>query len=100
MALDIEMFQRGIGASGYSVMGRIALAAGILTSTGTLAMLILTRLNVRGRAVIAPSGAMTSISLQCPKCGKQQVIPLLEPTRCQCGLQISVRVNVGEDSAA
>ncbi len=97
-ALDIEMFQRASGSAGFSVIGRVALAAGILTSTGTLALLIFTRLNTRPGRAVTPSGALTCIWLQCPKCGKQQVIPLLEPARCGCGLQISVQVDDAVES--
>ena len=76
IALDIEMFQSGSVLRGYSVIGRVALAAGILTSTGTLALLIFARLNARPGRDVTNSGELTLIRLQCPRCGKQQAIPL------------------------
>jgi hypothetical protein len=90
-ALDTEMWINDAGR--LTFVGRVALAAGIVTSTGTLAMAIFTRLNQSASGAPRPrDGAPAQIALTCPQCGKSQTIPLDEPFRCDCGVQIRVQI--------
>jgi hypothetical protein len=74
---------------------RLAAAAGICSACGSIAIVILARINRRMDAGVsfAPKD-LTTITVLCPACQKKQSLPLGEPfTHCaNCKLLISVRV--------
>ncbi|MFK8115133.1 MAG: hypothetical protein AB8B91_23225 [Rubripirellula sp.] len=97
ITLDIEMFVRPSSSNLLSLFGRIALASGILASTGTLAMVILHRLNRSSRVTQREAGAgeLSEVSLTCPGCGQQRIVTVGASTPCQCGVRVVVTVEVG-----
>jgi len=74
------------------MLGRLAGAAAIIAGCGTLALLVLARIN----RSLAPPGTTTSdvgeIALVCPLCGKRQKVPIGEGRCPGCGLGISIRL--------
>jgi hypothetical protein len=73
------------------MVGRFTEAAGIIAACGTLALLVLARIN---RKVDAEPGAgdLDEVSLVCPRCRKRQSLPVGNSTCASCGLRISIRV--------
>lgn len=92
VALDAELLLDPPSSRGISLLGRIALASGIIASTGTLALLILTRLNRSVAPIVTANGEISTIELSCPSCGMPQTVPLGESACHQCGLRFSIRV--------
>jgi hypothetical protein len=90
--LDLEV----IFAPGYgiSVLGRIAGAAAIVASCGSLALLIFARLNRTVELVSAgvPFAEITHVSMTCPRCHKRLQLPI-GPADCGgCGLRITTAI--------
>mgnify|MGYP003867046843 CR=1 FL=1 len=76
---------------------RLIAGATIVTISGTLAVVVLAMLNRRSlrRADSVAAGTLLSaISLQCPRCGKQQTLALGEGRCSDCRLIIHTRVEV------
>jgi hypothetical protein len=74
------------------MLGRLAGAAAIIAGCGTLALLILARIN---RGVVRPGVATSEvreIALVCPLCGTKQTIPIGDGRCAGCGLGIAVRL--------
>jgi len=72
------------------VLLRLSGACAILAGCGTLAMLVLARLN---RKVTAPTAAVSElkqIALACPLCGKKQTLAAGQDQCSDCGLIIAV----------
>ncbi len=90
VALDADLFLTVGRSHGISMLGRVALASGILASTGTLALMILTRLN---RSVTATIGPISSVDLCCPRCGKRRNAPLGRSTCESCGVSITIAID-------
>jgi len=92
VSLDLDLLLSASKGRQISVLARVALASGILSSCGTLALIILACLNraVHHRTV---EGQWTSIALSCPRCGKRQTISLEDAACCRCGLRIQVHVD-------
>ncbi len=84
---------------GISTLGRIALASGILASTGTLALLILTRLN-RSGTFDSTAGPPTCIELRCPRCGKSRTSPFGVSVCDHCGQELDVTLLATDDATA
>ena len=76
-------------ASGISMLGRIAGAGGVVASCGTLALMVLARLN-RRRHGDTVGGEVTEVTLFCPQCGKKQTLALGGAECSRCGLTIQV----------
>lgn len=92
VAFDLEIVMTNYRRAGISLLGRVALASGILASTGSLAMLILARLSRRRQQIAVSPHAITSVFLSCPRCGRQQSV-ILENGRCQqCELSIQITI--------
>jgi hypothetical protein len=81
---------------GISFLGRVAGAGGVVSSCGTLALLIAARL----QQYASPSslqgikeGELTEIMLYCPGCGKKQTIAMgaAKCEKCEMLIQISVK---------
>jgi hypothetical protein len=75
-----------------NILPRLAAACGIVAGCGTLALIILARLN---RKFIVPPNAMTGVSditLFCPICRKKQTVPLNGAACDECRVLIHVRV--------
>jgi len=91
VSLDLDLLFSLSKGGQISALGRVALASGILSSCGTLALVILACLNraVGHRAV---EGQWTSITISCPRCGKRQTIPLEDAACSRCQLRIQVHV--------
>lgn len=72
-------------------VGRLIQAAGIIASCGTLALLVLARIN---RKVDVEPGSVDlgEISLVCPRCRRKQSLPVGNSICASCGLRISIRV--------
>ena len=89
--LDLEIYLAP--SRGISILGRVAGAAGILASCGSLALVVLARLN-RSRDYESPSGQLeiTHITLFCPRCRKKQSIALGEAECSGCGIMIRVDI--------
>lgn len=74
-----------------SFLGRVAGAAAVVTSCGSLALLVLLRLNTQV-AVVEPNAEVTSVVLYCPGCGKKQTMALSGDQCRHCGLRINIAV--------
>jgi len=74
-----------------STLGRLAGAAGVLTGCGSLALLVLARLN---RAVDLEPGSidMVEMTVICPRCRKKQTVPIGDGRCGACDLRINIRV--------
>ena len=75
-----------------STLGRVALAAGILGSCGTLALIILASLNRLADHPRPATAQLADITVFCPKCGRKQTLSLGEAACNRCRLRIYVRV--------
>ena len=73
------------------LVGRFIEAAGIIASCGTLALLVLARIN---RKVDVEPGSieLAEVVLFCPRCRRKQALPVGNSTCASCGLRISIRV--------
>jgi hypothetical protein len=70
---------------------RLVAAGMILTACGSLALMVLARLN-RGVELEAATTDITEITIVCPRCRKKQDLPI-GPAACgACGLRITTRV--------
>ena len=88
MAASEELFSIPL-ADGLA--GRLAGAAGILTACGTIALLVLLRIN-RGVDYEPISLDTAGIDLTCPRCRKRQTVRMGQSSCAACGLRISIRV--------
>lgn len=70
---------------------RITAAGGIVTGCGTLAILVLARLNRRPDLESVSTDAR-DMTVVCPRCNKKQSINLGASACAACGLRISIRV--------
>jgi hypothetical protein len=92
VCLDIDVLFSLSDGPGISIVARIALAAGILASCGTLGLVLLTGLNrIMGHHRVE-AGPADSIGITCPQCGKRQTIALGDACCCRCQLRIQVRI--------
>ncbi|MBX3406641.1 MAG: zinc ribbon domain-containing protein [Phycisphaeraceae bacterium] len=85
---------------------RFTAGASIVTISGTLAVIVLALLNRRAMRKVAyaartvrnsdgaPGALLTSIALCCPRCRKEQTLPLGEAACIECRLIIHTRVEV------
>jgi hypothetical protein len=73
------------------MLTRIMAALLILAACGSLALVVLTRLN-RGVDLEEATGSFTHIALQCPRCHKKQSLPLGDAQCTDCGLRITTRI--------
>ncbi|MCE9592408.1 MAG: hypothetical protein K8S99_18030 [Planctomycetes bacterium] len=71
---------------------RAAAALGIIASCGTLAVVVLNRLNRGVTLERGTPGEFHDIALTCPRCNRKQTLPLGEALCADCGLRISVQV--------
>ena len=74
------------------MLGRLAGATAIIAGCGTLALLILARINQRIVPVAAALADLREIMLTCPRCRSKQTIALGSGKCGTCGLVIQVRV--------
>jgi hypothetical protein len=78
------------------MLGRLAGAAAIIAGCGTLALLILARINRRIAPVAANLADLREITLTCPRCRATQTIAIGLGECGACGLVIQVRVQEPE----
>jgi hypothetical protein len=78
------------------MLGRLAGAAAIIAGCGTLALLILARINQRIVPVAATLADLREIALTCPRCRAKQTITMGSGKCRACGLLIQVRVQQPE----
>jgi hypothetical protein len=78
------------------MLGRLAGATAIIAGCGTLALLILARINQRIVSAAATLADLREISLTCPRCRAKQTISLGSGKCGACGLVIQVRVQEPE----
>lgn len=79
------------------LLGRMAGAAAIITGCGTLALLVLTRVQRRGPPEVAWTRAQVSeIALICPRCAAKQTLSLGMSHCTKCGLLIELHVHETE----
>jgi hypothetical protein len=78
------------------LLGRLAGATAIIAGCGTLALLILARINQRLVPVAATLTNLHEIMLTCPRCGAKQTIAIGSGECKACGLVIQVRVQEPE----
>ncbi len=74
------------------LLGRLAGAAAIVGGCGTLALLILARINQRTAPAAAKVADLREITLTCPRCRARQTISIGSGNCRACGLMIDVRV--------
>ena len=98
-ALDVDLLLSPTPMQEITILGRIALASGILASTGTLAMLILVRLN-RNSLIAAHETEISTVVLRCPRCNKRLIIPLGHAGCEYCGLGITIEIAEHTDANA
>lgn len=70
---------------------RAAGAAGVVAACGSLALLILARLNRRMSSPVAPP-SVKDIAIICPWCQRKQVLPLGDSRCVHCGLRFRIAV--------
>ncbi len=92
LCLDIDILFSLSDGPGISIIARLALAAGILASCGTLGLVLLTCLNRIMGHHRADAGPADKINIVCPQCGKRQTIPLNDASCARCQLRIQVRI--------
>jgi hypothetical protein len=78
------------------MLGRLAGATAIISGCGTLALLILARINQRIAPVAAALADLREITLTCPRCRAKQTIAIGSGKCDACGLVIQVRVQEPE----
>lgn len=76
-------------ARGIGMLGRVAGAAGVVASCGTLALMVLARLN-RGGHPGEMVGHVSDITLFCPRCRSKQTLALGGAECWRCGQPIRV----------
>ncbi len=89
--LDVDIVLSLSKGGQISAVARVALAAGILASCGSLALIVLACLN-RIAELRSASGPITTITIVCPQCGKRQALALAGAACSGCGLRIHIRV--------
>jgi len=78
------------------MLGRLAGASAIIAGCGTLALLILAKINQRIVPVAANLEDLREITLTCPRCRAKQTVALGSGKCGACGLVIQVRVQEAE----
>jgi hypothetical protein len=78
------------------MLGRLAGATAIIAGCGTLALLILARINQRMVPVAATLADLREITLTCPRCRTRQTVAIGSGECGACGLVIQVRVQEPE----
>jgi hypothetical protein len=78
------------------MLGRLAGATAIIAGCGTLALLILARINQRITPVVASAADLREITLTCPRCRSKQTIAIGSGECGTCRLVIQVRVQEPE----
>ena len=78
------------------MLGRLAGATAIIAGCGTLALLILARINQRIVPVAASLADLHEITLTCPRCRAKQTVAIGSGKCGTCGLVIRVRVQEPE----
>ncbi len=79
------------GGYGFGPVERLTAAGSILAGCGSLAVLVLARLNRRA-APLPVSAELTTVSLACPRCGLAQSLALGGASCGRCGLRIRMTV--------
>jgi hypothetical protein len=82
------------------MLGRLAGAMAIIAGCGTLALLVLARLNQRGGPRAASLADLREVVLTCPRCRSKQTIALGSGKCEACGLIIQVQVQEPEPEGA
>jgi hypothetical protein len=78
------------------MLGRLAGATAIIAGCGTLALLILARINQRIVPVAATLADLREVALTCPRCRTRQTVAIGSGKCGACGLLIRVRVQEPE----
>ena len=78
------------------MLGRLAGATAIIAGCGTLALLILARINQRFAPVATTLADLREVTLTCPRCRAKQTIAIGSGKCDACGLVIQVRVHEPE----
>ena len=78
------------------MLGRLAGATAIVAGCGTLALLVLARINQRVGPVATTLAALREVRLTCPRCRSRETIALGSGKCGACGLLIQVRVQEPE----
>lgn len=81
-----------IPALDTSLMERCVAAGGIVTGCGTLALMVLARLNRRVDFLPDDQSKLTQIIVVCPRCRRRQTLPIGNAACSSCGLRVSTRV--------
>jgi hypothetical protein len=81
------------------MLGRLAGAMAIVAGCGTLALLILARINQRSGPVAATVAELREITLTCPRCRTKQTLAIGVEKCGGCGLVISVHIEEALASA-
>ena len=79
------------------MLGRLAGATAIIGGCGTLALLVLARINQRVVPVAVSLADLREVILTCPRCRSRQTIALGSGKCGTCGLVIQVRVQEPEN---
>jgi hypothetical protein len=74
------------------MLGRLAGAAAIMAGCGTLALLVLARVNRRVPPPPFSVADVRQVTLLCPRCSRRQTIAIESGTCAACGLGIAVRL--------
>lgn len=80
-------------AAGHEIdaLIRVASASGLITSCGSLALIVLTRMNRRVSEAPPVLEAIREITLICPACGRKQTLPAGTASCPDCRLRIFTR---------
>jgi drug/metabolite transporter (DMT)-like permease len=72
---------------------RLIAAGAICAGCGTLAMLIITRMNRKAEHVMVAPADLHEIQLQCPACQTKQTLPLGDGKCSECGLRFLIKID-------
>jgi hypothetical protein len=74
------------------MLGRLAGAAAIMAGCGTLALLVLARVNRQVELAEFSSADVRQVTLICPRCHRKQTVAIENGTCPACGLGIAMRL--------
>lgn len=91
VSINIAMYP-GVDSGSAEFAMRAASAAGIITSCGSIALLVLARISRRIPSETRELAIVTELNIVCPGCGRKQTQPVGHSACPTCRLQFELRV--------
>ncbi len=86
-------FVLSVHGTGDDPIGRIAGASGVVAACGSLALVVLARLNRRGADQVPVLSAIRELTLICPGCQRKQTLAVGSSSCPNCRLRFQVRID-------